>query len=51
MRADSKGKFFIARVRKASLYAPRCPGTGEAAQRVMLVQLDWRALECESAFF
>ena len=52
LQADSKGKFFIARVRNASPFSRLdAQVRREAAQRVMLVPLDWRAFECESAFF
>ena len=52
LRAESKGKFFIARVRKAFPFTRLdAQALSEAAPRLMPVQLDWRALECESAFF
>ncbi len=52
LQATSKGKFFSARVRKAFPFTRLdAQALGEAAQRVELARLDWKALECERAFF
>ena len=52
LQADSKGKFFIAHVRKAFPFTRLDPQAfSEAAQRVSLERAEWQALEVEPAFF
>jgi len=52
LQAESKGKFFIAHVRKAFPFTRLgARALGEAAQRLPLMQVEWQALEFDPAYF
>jgi hypothetical protein len=52
LQADSKGKFFMAHVRNAFPFTRLDARTfGQGVRHASLVQVEWRSLEFEPAFF